>query len=155
MESHFPVMSPSIEVVSDASGSFGCGVFSLFQGWFQIICLQHRQFIHITAKELLPIVVAAAVWVGVHLATTVNLLHNRQYGSGGAPQITHIKRQLAYAPTPLPTLSRSIFASISNALPDNLNTAADAISCNNIPLFFTLFHRSLTLLSPMPSSTCW
>jgi len=61
-KSFFPVMSPSTEVVSDASGAFGCGAFSLSQGWFQIFWPQHWHPIHITAKELLPIVVAAAVW---------------------------------------------------------------------------------------------
>jgi len=59
-----------IALWSDASGSFGCGaVYSLLQEWFQlpwsIHCIQSWLRLHesgIALKELLPIVLACAIW---------------------------------------------------------------------------------------------
>ena len=55
--------APECDVVSDASGSWGCG--AVFRGqWFQLEWkgLGSTQGYGIMAKELFPIVVAAAVW---------------------------------------------------------------------------------------------
>ena len=60
--SFFPAATPSVEVVSDASGSYGCGAFSLAHGWFQIEWPESWQSVSIAGKELAPIVVAAALW---------------------------------------------------------------------------------------------
>ena len=59
--SFFPVTDTSIEVFSDASGMFGCGAFAHHHGWFQLRWPAEWQSIHITAKELVPIVILAAV----------------------------------------------------------------------------------------------
>ena len=59
--SFFPVTTPSVQVTSDASGGFGCGGFSLPHGWFQAQWPQKWMNTHITAKELVPIVIAAAL----------------------------------------------------------------------------------------------
>ena len=61
-KSFFPIESPSLEIVSDASGSFGCGAFSIPHGWIQLQWPIHWREIGITANELVPIVIAAAVW---------------------------------------------------------------------------------------------
>jgi hypothetical protein len=58
----FPRTSPTVKVTSDASGSFGCGAFSDELSWFQLEWPSTWKAIHIAAKELVPIVVAAAVW---------------------------------------------------------------------------------------------
>ena len=58
--SFFP--AASVDVVSDASGSYGCGAFSLAHGWFQIVWPESWQSVSIAGKELAPIVVAAALW---------------------------------------------------------------------------------------------
>ena len=58
----FPPKEPSVEVLSDASGSFGCGGFWAAHGWFQVQWQESWLAIHITAKELLPIVIASALW---------------------------------------------------------------------------------------------
>ena len=52
----------SVEVFSDASGSFGCGAFASSLGWFQLQWPEDWHAIHITAKELVPIMLAAALW---------------------------------------------------------------------------------------------
>ena len=51
-------------MVSDAYGSWGCGAF--VKGpqllWSQLKWPDHWENIHITAKELVPIIVGAAIW---------------------------------------------------------------------------------------------
>ena len=58
-DSHAP---PRLVVTSDASGSRGCGAFSSKGEWFQLPWPEAWDSIHITCKELLPIVLACAVW---------------------------------------------------------------------------------------------
>ena len=50
-----------VEVFSDASGSWGCGAYSESQ-WFQLAWSSSAAKYHIAVKELLPVVLAAAVW---------------------------------------------------------------------------------------------
>ena len=56
-------LSPTHEMASDASGNWGCGAVYR-RKWFQLQWqgLGNTQSLDIIAKELLPIVVAAAVW---------------------------------------------------------------------------------------------
>ena len=51
----------SAEVTSDASGSWGCGAFS-GTSWFKLQWPASYSDVHISAKELVPIVIAAVVW---------------------------------------------------------------------------------------------
>ena len=51
-----------ITVTSDASGSWGCGAYTSTREWFQLRWPPSWESIHITVKELLPMVVAAAAW---------------------------------------------------------------------------------------------
>ena len=55
--------APEYEIVTDASGSWGCGAVSGKQ-WFQLewTGLGNTQNYCIMAKDLLSIVVTAAVW---------------------------------------------------------------------------------------------
>lgn len=53
--------APEIQVVSDASGSWGCGAYWL-PHWFQIQWSHQLQFCSIQVKELIPVVVAAALY---------------------------------------------------------------------------------------------
>ena len=50
-----------IAVISDALGKWGCGAFHNDK-WFQLWWPDAIQETHITVKELVPIVLAAAVW---------------------------------------------------------------------------------------------
>ena len=52
---------PDIQIVSEASGKWGCGAF-WNQHWFQLKWHESMQHTHITYKELVPVVLAAAVW---------------------------------------------------------------------------------------------
>lgn len=53
--------APEVLLTSDASGSWGCGAWQGSQ-WFQLPWEAHSQALHIAAKELIPILVAAVVW---------------------------------------------------------------------------------------------
>ena len=53
--------NPSIICTTDASGSWGCGAWS-GQERFQFQWVEPISSYNITIKELLPIVLAAAVW---------------------------------------------------------------------------------------------
>ena len=60
--SFFPGSPPSITVTSDASGAFGCGAFSTTHGWFQLSWPSSWHSTNIATKELVPIVLSAALW---------------------------------------------------------------------------------------------
>ena len=60
--SFFPLLTPSIHIYSDASGSFGCGAFGPTMESFQLQWPTHWSLIDMAIKELVPIVVAAALW---------------------------------------------------------------------------------------------
>ena len=54
--------STAMVLTSDASGSWGCGAFESSGKWFQIPWQGSLEGVHITVKELLPVVVACALW---------------------------------------------------------------------------------------------
>ena len=49
-------------ITSDASGNWGCGSFSSEGHWFQLQWPSSWATVHITVKELLPIIVSIALW---------------------------------------------------------------------------------------------
>jgi len=137
--SFFPVAAPSAEVVSDASGSYGCGAFSLPHGWFQSEWPESWRSIHIAAKELVPIVIAANLWGHQWKCSAVcfrsdnmavvEVLKSR---TSKDPLLMHLLRCLVFY------AAYFGFGFTSEHVPGVLNTAADAISRNNVPLFVSL-----------------
>lgn len=65
--SFFPLPNPSTHVYSDASGLFGCGAIASQLGWFQVRWPCDWEDVDISSKELVPVVIAAALW-GKHWA---------------------------------------------------------------------------------------
>ena len=122
-------------MTSDASGSFGCGAFSLSHGWFQIQWPDNWHSLNIAAKELVPIVIAAALW-GHHWKhscvcfnsdnmAVVGIIRSR---TAKDPLLMHLVRCLVFY------AASCGFEFIAEHVPGVDNTAADAISRNNIPL---------------------
>ena len=80
-------VNPDLEVTSDASGNWGCGAFSSGE-WFQLQWDSSMTPVHITVKELIPIVIAAMLWGHKWAGKTVralcdnmaivHVLHSRQ-----------------------------------------------------------------------------
>ena len=60
--SFFPPPTPSVHVFSDASGVFGCGAFDTQRGWFKFQWRSEWADRSIAVKEMVPVVVAAALW---------------------------------------------------------------------------------------------
>jgi len=145
--SFFPTSIPAIEVISDASGSYGCGAFSHNYGWFQLEWPESWQAINITAKELVPVILAAALWghqwkrscvcFRSDNMAVVDILKTR---ASRDPVLMHLLRCLVFY------AAYHRFQFTAQHVPGVLNTAADAISRNNIPLF-------LSLVPQMPCTT--
>lgn len=149
--SFFPAPHPSMEVTSDASGGYGCGAYSLEHGWFQIEWPESWHTIPITAKELVPIVVSAAIW-GQHWGRTcvrftcdnmavVSILKSR---SSRDPLLTHLLRCLAFY------AAWYHFHYTAEHIPSTQKTAADAISRNNTTLFSSLHPQIPRVAVPLP-----
>ena len=148
-QSFFPPPHHSVEVVSDASGSFGCGAFSVSLGWFQIQWPQSWGSAHITAKELLPVVMAAALWGHCWRlkrvrfvsdnAAVVSLLNSL---SSKDRLLMHLLRCLSFY------AAYHRFSFESTHIPGIENTAADAISRNNLALFCSLFPHTQQVTIP-------
>ena len=56
-----PALLPSVELMSDASGSWGCGAWHA-RSWFQLQWDARSHPLSIAEKELLPIILACAIW---------------------------------------------------------------------------------------------
>jgi len=56
-----PFATPQVVLTSDASGSWGCGAWC-GSTWFQLQWDNSSGLKQITEKELLPIIIAAAIW---------------------------------------------------------------------------------------------
>ena len=66
--------SPEVVLTSDASGSWGCGAFTSAGEWFQLELPSSWDGVNITIKELLPIVIGAALWGSQWQGTCVQCL---------------------------------------------------------------------------------
>ena len=53
---------PVATITSEASGNWGCSAFSSEGNWFQLVWPKEWLARHITVKELLPVVISAAIW---------------------------------------------------------------------------------------------
>ena len=139
--------NPDGIVVSDASGRWGCGAFHGPE-WFQLQWDHNTLSLHITIKELLPVVIAAAVWgrswagktilaLSDNIAT-VQILNQHQSKD---PDAMHLIRCLSLIEC------QYDFSVISKHIPGERNTLADALSLEII--ICTSFPTALRLL-PLP-----
>ena len=93
---------PHIVVTSDASGRWGCGAF-FDQKWFQLQWASSMQDSNITIKELVPIVLAAAVWGKEWYGLTMQARCDNSavvailnWGNSQDPEVMHLIRCLAF-----------------------------------------------------------
>ena len=106
---------------------------------------------HIAAKELVPIVIAAALW-GPHWhgrcigfrtdnMAVVEVLHSR---TASDPLLMHLLRCLVFY------AAVHHFDFVGEHIPGKDNIAADALSRNNLALFSCLFPQAMQVPIPQP-----
>ena len=141
---------PTHFIYSDASGSWGCGAYWL-NHWFQIEWESSWASMHIAAKELVPIVVAAAIW-GRHWrgsrircycdnSAVVFAINKR---SAQDPQLMRLLRSLFFFS------AAHNFTMSARHIAGSCNSLADALSRNNAPLFYSLQPTAQVEPSPIP-----
>ena len=148
--------NPDVEIWSDASGNWGCGAL-WHQRWLQL------QWVglpiaseSIAAKELFPVVVAAAVWgrewrgatVCVHCdnQSVVDILNNQ---SAREPLLCHQLRSLFFV------CARFDCDIVARHTPGVANVAADTISRNNLHSFRLQVPDAAPTPVPVPPDLVW
>ena len=127
--------APHIFVASDASGTWGCVAY-VGNHWFQYQWPPYMQDCHISVKELIPVVMAAAVWgpswVGKSvrfqsdIAAVVSVLNS---GSSRDDSLMHLIRCLAFI------TARFNFVVSASHVRGVDNVLADALSRDKLDLF--------------------
>lgn len=138
-------------VTSDASGSWGCGAFCSTGDWFQLQWPAGWEKIHITIKELVPVVLAIALWGQHWKGTTVKCLCDNgavvaglNSGRSRDKRVMHLLRAMF-----LFTAKHSLFI-VGEHIPGVQNTAADALSRDKLPLFLQLTPEAKAAPTPIP-----
>ena len=140
----------SYTVYTDASGSWGCGALS-GDRWLQIQWRDSWANTHIAAKELTPIVVAAAVWGccwrGSRICCycdNIAVVFALNKGSARDPQLMRLLRALFFF------RATHDFSLSARHIAGICNEAADALSRNNISRFMSLQPLAQAQPSPLP-----
>lgn len=146
-----PPAEPSQSILSDASGSWGCGAY--WEGrWFQIPWPQSWESTNIAPKELIPIVMAVAVWgpywTGQRIrcqCDNMAVVFSVNRGTARDPQLMRLLRTLFFfCALHRITVSACHIAGV-------LNASADALSRNNLPLFLSLNPQASSQPSVIPA----
>ena len=127
--SFFPRSEADFHVLSDASGSFGCGAVVDCMAMFQLVWPVSWDIIDISVKELVPVVVAAALWgekwrqrhVCIH-SDNMAVVSVIKSGTTSSQQSMHLLRCLFFY------CAFYRFSVSCMHVPGALNTVADALS---------------------------
>ena len=150
-----PLPHQSATATSDASGSWGCGAMSSESHWFQLQWPPHLMSASIAFKEMIPVVISAAIWghqwSGKHVLfrcdnmAVVAVLNHR---TARDKPLAHLSCCLFFfAAFHKVTLSAEHVAGVDNTL-------ADALSRNNLPLFRSLHPQASACPTPIPRPLC-
>ena len=145
-------LHPDQVLTSDASGSWGCGAFwSIY--WFQLPWDPSTALHSITVKELIPIVFAVAIWGHAWTNNCVLCLCDNEAvvailktGTSNDKKCMSLLRCLHFF------TAHFNIALLSSHIPGPTNTLADALSRNNIHLFFSTFPQASPTPTPIPLS---
>ena len=142
--------TPDVTLTSDASGSWGCGAFT-GDDWFQLQWVGPISNCHITTKELVPIVLAAALWGPAWKGQTIHARCDNtavvsliNSGSGKTQEAMHLMRCLAFIS------AKFEFFTFASHIRGVDNTLADALSRNNRQLFHSLHPQAKKEAAPIP-----
>jgi len=132
--------NPMVTVTSDVSGRWGCGAFASMGKWLQCEWQGVWEETRITAKELLPVVLACAIWGQQWQGQMISVLAIMQQwsqssGRNGASIISLCISCEVYVSSLRDTICGYV---IAEHVPGEKNQAVDAISRGNLPLFFSV-----------------
>ena len=148
------IKSPPVAVVtSDASGNWGCGAFSSHGAWFQLVWPESWLQLHITVKELLPVVTSIAIWGKLWPGKTI---HCRCTCDNAA--VVAIVRSGSSKDNFVMELIRNLFFVLAefnvlltiDHVPGVENGAADALSRNNCDSFRLQVPSARACPTPIP-----
>lgn len=139
-------------ITSDASGSWGCGAYSEKGEWFQLKLPGSWDGIHITTKELLPIVISIALWgeqwrgqsvkCWCDNAAVVAILRSGRSKDAG---VMHLMRSLFFLS------AHYNLQVIGQHIPGVENGAADALSRNDVSSFYQQVPLASRNPTPLPA----
>ena len=143
---------PDVSLWSDASGSWGCGAV-WNNRWFQLSWQEVPEFekAPIAAKELFPIVLAAALWGKEWGGLTVlcncdneAVVASIKAGRAKETHMAHLLRCLFF-------IEAKRCCTITSAhVPGKRNERADALSRNQLSCFFSLTPQAERQQVPVP-----
>ena len=143
---------PDVVLTSDASGSWGCGAF-WDKLWFQFIWPEALRNLHITNKEILPIVLAVATWGAqwknksvlcrCDNAAAVHIINASTSSDSYAMALIRCLHFLT---------ARFNIALSACHLPGTENAIADALSRNKLSHFFSLNPQANRYPCPIPAA---
>ena len=149
--SFFPLPAPSVHVFSDASSSFGCGAFVPTVGWFSLRWPDSWRCVDISTMELVLVILAAALWgkfwSGSHIcfhSDNMGVIGVLKSGSARSAIQMHLLRCFAFF------AAFFKFNYSTQHVPGVLNTAADALSRDELTLFFSLVPQTPRYTLPLP-----
>ena len=127
---------PEFTIVSDASGSWGCGAY-WDEKWFKLQWPAQFLSLNIAIKELIPVVIAAVLfgsqWQGQLIQFTVDnmaVVHILNATYSKDPHLMHLIRTLVFI------AAHGNFWFIARHIEGQTNTIADDLSHNNMVHFF-------------------
>ncbi len=138
-------------ITSDASGGWGCGAFTSTGEWFQLRWPASWAGVHITIKELVPVVLGLALWGQQWKGQTVRCLCDNaavvadlNSGRSKDERVMHLLRALF-----LVVAKHSIYV-VGEHIPGVDNGAADALSRDRLPVFLQMVPEAATTATAIP-----
>lgn len=146
----FDKANPQFVVTSDASGSWGCGAFEGTR-WFQFQWPDTMPASHISVKEMMPIVLSAALW-GQHWAEkSVRFLSDNSAvvalinsGSSRENSLMHLMRCLSFI------MAKYNFIISAAHVKGAHNVLADALSRDNQTYFLAHYPQAQATPASIP-----
>ena len=145
-----PAQLQYVQMASDASGSWGCGAWYGHQ-WFQVQWDGRSAPLQIMVKELLPIVLACAVWGRRWGGSGVRCLCDNQAvvaclrsRTSRDAHCMHMLRTLTFVE------ARLAFALRPEYINTRANHLADDLSRNNLPSFLSKVPLAEPTATPIP-----
>ena len=144
-----PPSQPTTQVYSDASGSYGCRAFIPNGPWLQFQWPHTWSTIDISTKELILVIAAAAVWGPYwskqHVCFNSDNLAVVSILNSNTSRDTHLCHLLR---TMFFYSARYSFTYSAKHLPGRENSAANALSRNNLHLFPSFTQATQTQVPP-------